>query len=202
MTGAISAQAEAPIRLSAMSRRKAVLRLAASSGVSGGTRRVLVRPGIEAFAITAMAHCARRVSPRGLPVMPISLRSDAAEPVEAAVLPVAAPVGVGDLHGGDPLWVLKAELHSRAQAQRETKRVGHRFPCVLCGQERLRMQRGGHVDAAVIVVGAAEGDIPCGEIGADALEEQAQVNARPLADVVPSLHAHVTDDDLLLGQLV
>src|SRR5215470_9941868 len=38
----------------ATSLRKAVLNAAASSKVSGGTSRVLVLPGSEAFAITAM----------------------------------------------------------------------------------------------------------------------------------------------------
>src|SRR5262245_7118543 len=56
MKPVIFANADALIRLSTTSRRKLVLRLAACSGVSGGTRRVLVRPAIEAFAITAMAQ--------------------------------------------------------------------------------------------------------------------------------------------------
>ena len=56
MKPAMLASAEALIRLSATSRRKLVLRLAASSAVSGGTSRVLARPGIDAFAITAIAQ--------------------------------------------------------------------------------------------------------------------------------------------------
>src|SRR5262249_56403723 len=40
--------------LSATSRRNAVLHCAASSNVSGGTKRVLVRPAIDALAITAI----------------------------------------------------------------------------------------------------------------------------------------------------
>src|SRR6266436_5540084 len=40
--------------LSAISRRNAVLHCAASSNVRGGTKRVLVRPGIDALAITAI----------------------------------------------------------------------------------------------------------------------------------------------------
>src|SRR5262245_2313193 len=50
----MDACADAARMLSAMSPRNAVLQRAASSKVSGGTRRVLVRPGIEAFAITAI----------------------------------------------------------------------------------------------------------------------------------------------------
>src|SRR4051812_4760058 len=40
--------------LSATSRRNAVLQAAASSNVNGGTRRVFVRPGLDALAITAI----------------------------------------------------------------------------------------------------------------------------------------------------
>src|SRR5579871_642131 len=45
--------------LAATSCRNAVLNAAASSKVSGGTSRVLVLPGSEAFAITAMPQDAR-----------------------------------------------------------------------------------------------------------------------------------------------
>src|SRR5271154_269193 len=53
--------------LSATSWRKAVLRAAASSNVSGGTRRVLARPGAEAFAMKAMPQAA------GLPGVGVSV---------------------------------------------------------------------------------------------------------------------------------
>src|SRR6516162_8110670 len=43
-------------RVSPASRRKAVFSRAACSGLSGGTSRVLTRPGIDALAITAIAH--------------------------------------------------------------------------------------------------------------------------------------------------
>src|SRR6478672_11504800 len=42
--------------LALISCRNAVLKAAASWPVSGGTSRVLVRPGADAFAITAMPH--------------------------------------------------------------------------------------------------------------------------------------------------
>jgi hypothetical protein len=42
-----------------MSRRNAVLSSAAWTGVSGGDNRVLVRPGCDALAITAMAQRSR-----------------------------------------------------------------------------------------------------------------------------------------------
>src|SRR5208337_2305303 len=45
--------AAAAIRFPAMSLRNAVLKLAASSKVSGGQSLVFVRPGCDAFAITA-----------------------------------------------------------------------------------------------------------------------------------------------------
>src|ERR1700686_2322880 len=49
--------------LAATSCRKAVLKAAASSKVSGGTSRVLVRPGIDAFAITATPQDGSGASP-------------------------------------------------------------------------------------------------------------------------------------------
>jgi hypothetical protein len=41
------------MRFSAMSFKKAVLKFAASSKVRGGQSRVFVRPGCDAFAMTA-----------------------------------------------------------------------------------------------------------------------------------------------------
>ena len=64
------------------------------------------------------------------------------------------------------------------------------------------MQRGRHVDRAVIIVGAFERDIFGGEIGADTLQELLEVHARPLPDVVPAFHADVADDPFLLGQRI
>src|SRR5712691_11629186 len=50
----MDACAAAAWMLSAISRRNAVLNCPASSNDSGGTRRVLVLPGADAFAITAI----------------------------------------------------------------------------------------------------------------------------------------------------
>src|SRR6516165_1377380 len=47
--------------LSAISRRNAVLHCAASSNVRGGTKRVLLRPAIDALAITAIPQVATAV---------------------------------------------------------------------------------------------------------------------------------------------
>src|SRR5262249_12526354 len=128
--------------------------------------------------------------------------SDTAEPIEAAVLPVAAAPGVGDLHRGDPFRVLEAELNGGAQAQRKTERIGDRFPRVFGGKQGLGMEGRRHVDAPVVIVGAAERHVLGGEIGTNAFEELAQVYTRPLTDVIPALDADVADDDLLLRQLV
>src|SRR5712671_4578705 len=54
--------------LSAASRRKTVLRVAASSSVRGGTSRVLVLPAIDALAITAIAQTDRNFQSGSLPV--------------------------------------------------------------------------------------------------------------------------------------
>ena len=71
---AMSACSAARATLSMMSRRNAVFRSAASIGVSGGDNRVLVWPGIDAFAMIAIAQhwpigfaCAGRRSIRQFP---------------------------------------------------------------------------------------------------------------------------------------
>src|SRR5580692_11773881 len=103
---------------------------------------------------------------------------NAAEPVEAAVLPEAARIVVGHLDGGDPFGVLEPELGGGAQPQRKSERIAEIFLGIFGRQDGLRMQRGGHVDAAVIVVEAAEGDVFGGQVGADGFEEVAQIYAR------------------------
>jgi hypothetical protein len=62
------------------------------------------------------------------------------------------------------------------------------------------MQRRRHVDALGVVVVADEIDVFCGEIGADALQEIAQVRAGPLPDVIPAFDADVLDDDLRVSR--
>jgi hypothetical protein len=62
------ANAAADKMLSAASRKKTVLSIAASSIVRGGTRRVLVLPAIDALAMTAIAHTDRKCQCRPLPV--------------------------------------------------------------------------------------------------------------------------------------
>src|SRR5260370_776855 len=64
------ANAAADKMLSAASRRKTVLSIAASSSVSGGTRRVFVFPGIEALAMTAIAHTDRKCQSGPSPMDP------------------------------------------------------------------------------------------------------------------------------------
>jgi hypothetical protein len=64
------------------------------------------------------------------------------------------------------------------------------------------MQRGRHVDALGIIVGADEIDIFRGQIGADALQEFAQIWPGPLANIIPALDADVPDDDLLLRERI
>src|SRR5262249_24291039 len=54
------ASAAADRMLSAASCRNTVLRVAASSSLSGGTSRVFVLPGIDALAMTAIAQVERK----------------------------------------------------------------------------------------------------------------------------------------------
>src|SRR5580692_7408629 len=128
--------------------------------------------------------------------------SDAGEPVEAAIFPIAARVGVGHFDGGDPFRILEAELGRRAQAQRKAERIGDRLPRIFRCQDGLRMERRRHVDAAAVIVGASEGDILRLEVRADPLQEVPQIHAGPLPDIVPALDADMPDDPFLLRQPV
>ncbi|MNH44922.1 hypothetical protein D3C79_1072240 [compost metagenome] len=61
------------------------------------------------------------------------------------------------------------------------------------------MQRGGHVDAGVVVVGTFETDVFGIGVGADALEEIAEAYAAPTPDRAPAFDANVPGDLLGLG---
>ena len=62
------------------------------------------------------------------------------------------------------------------------------------------MQRRGHVDAGVVVVGALEADIFCRPVGADAGEKIRERHAAPLADRAPALDADMPRDLVGLRQ--
>src|SRR5262249_25050403 len=108
-------------------------------------------------------------------------------PVETAFAPIGLAEFVGDFDYSDPLGVLVAELGRGAQPQRITKRIADDLAGIFGGKNRLRMQRGRHVDAFGIIVGADEIDIFRGQIGADTLQKVAQIRTGPLADIVPAL---------------
>src|SRR5665647_1565675 len=96
-----------------------------------------------------------------------SLSSAAAEPVVPLVFPVTAGVGVGDENRLDVLRILVAELGRHAQLHRKAVARRQRLAIVAQGQQRLRVQRGGHVDTGVIVVGAFETDVLGTRVRAD-----------------------------------
>src|SRR5262249_52406825 len=124
--------------------------------------------------------------------------SNPGKPVEPLLAPERFGERVGHLDRGDPLGILEAEFCGGAQPQREAERVGDRLARISGGEDGLRVQRARHVEALGVVVGALERDVLGGEVGADALEEGAQVHARPLADIVPALDADVAHDPFLL----
>src|ERR1700719_3934347 len=128
--------------------------------------------------------------------------SNSREPIEALLAPERLAEIVRHLDRLDPLGVLVAELGRSAQPQRIAERIGEDLAGIFGGEDGLRMQRRRHVDALGIVVVADEIDVFRGEVGADALQEIAQVRARPLPNVIPSFDADVLDDDVLLGQLI
>src|SRR5580700_9349771 len=110
---------------------------------------------------------------------PIPLRgkcaSNSREPIETLLAPERLAEIAGHFDRLDPLGVLVAELGRSAQPQRIAEWIGKHLAGIFGGEDGLRMQRRRHVDALGIVVVADEIDIFRGEVGADALQEIAQV---------------------------
>src|SRR5712691_11517020 len=120
--------------------------------------------------------------------------STPAEPVVALILPIPAGILVGDEHLHDVLRVLEPELRRYAQLHREAVLGRQDLVGVAEGEQRLRMQRGGHIDARVVVVGALEADVLRRGVRADTREELAETHPAPLADRAPALDADVARD--------
>src|SRR6266478_9523818 len=193
--------------LSAISRRNAVLHCAASSNVRGGTKRVLVRPGIDALAITAIpqvgtaALSVSAMAVRMTPPMPRD-NSHPGEPIVSAIFPKPARKAVGHEYRRDPFGILEPELGRNAQLERIA--VARRQDLVgnLEAEKGLRMQRRCHVDAGVIPVGALEANIFRRQVRADALQERPERDAGPFADHAPAFDANVPRYLRLLRQLI
>src|SRR5262245_34426224 len=115
--------------------------------------------------------------------------SHAAEPVVSAVFPEPTGKAVCHVHRRYPFRILEAELGRDAQLERISITRRQDLVGDLERQQRLRMQRGYHVDARVVSVRAFEAHIFGGEVGADALEEGAERHAGPFADHAPALDA-------------
>ena len=64
------------------------------------------------------------------------------------------------------------------------------------------MERGRHVQAFRVVVGAFKGDVFGSEISTDTLEKSAEIHAGPLANIVPPFHANMPDNELLLRERI
>ena len=97
--------------------------------------------------------------------------SRTAEPVISQVFPVAAGIVVGDENRCDEFRILEAEFGRECGSSPDSRISFRRIARKIQHEQRLRMQRGRHVDAREIFVGAAEAHVACGEIGADALEK-------------------------------
>src|ERR1700683_1269355 len=109
------------------------------------------------------------------------------EPIKTLLAPKRFAEIVRPLDGLDPLGILVAELGRGSQPQRITEWIGKNVAGIFGGENGLRMQRGRHIDALGVVVGADEVDIFGGEVGTDTLKKVAQVRSGPLSDVITSL---------------
>src|SRR5690349_15473955 len=114
--------------------------------------------------------------------------SRTAVPVIALIFPIAARIVVGHENRRDMPRVLEAQFGRYTQLERvavlRRQRVAAEVECEL----GLRMQRGGHVEARVIVIRAFEADIASARVGADALQEGAKRHATPFADRAPAFN--------------
>src|SRR5947209_4835651 len=91
----------------ATSARQQVLSSAASSWVSGGTRRVLTVPATEALAMIATAH---RFSGKPAPLPGSQSPSGAAEPIVPVIFPEAARIIIRHRQRHDEFRIFEAEL--------------------------------------------------------------------------------------------
>src|SRR6185437_7018006 len=128
--------------------------------------------------------------------------SGASEPVVALVDPIAARIRVGDEHLDDVLGILVTELGRHAQLHREAVFRGQPLAVVREREECLRMQRGRHVDAFVVIVRAFEADVLRAGVRADAPQKITERRAAPAADRAPPFHADVPGDLLGMRQRV
>src|SRR6516162_6765026 len=156
--------------------------------------------GVVIYILLGRAGAAASTGGRDL--RDIRVQLDSCVPVETALAPIGLTEIVGDFDRFDPFGVLVAKLGRSPQPQRIAERIADDLAGIFGGEDSLRMQRGRHVDAFGVIVGADEVDVFCGQIGADALQKFAQIRAGPLADIVPALNADVADDDLLLQQRI
>src|SRR5436853_4158136 len=103
-------------------------------------------------------------------------RSNTAEPVEPAISPIAAGIGVRHFDRGHPFCVLETDFGRSAQSKWVSERIGNRLARIFGGKNRLGMKRGRHIEAFRIIVGTPESDVFGLEIRADAFEKNPQVH--------------------------
>src|SRR6516225_10170440 len=131
---------------------------------------------VSAISVQNCAHLSGMSGTR-----PGMTRSNPRVPIKTALAPIGLTEFVCDFDRFDPFGVLVAELGRGTQPQRIAERIADDLAGIFSGEDSLRMQRGRHVDAFSVIVGAEEIDIFCGQIGADALQKVAQIRTGPLA---------------------
>src|SRR6202048_4190500 len=107
-----------------------------------------------------------------------------AERIVALVFPVAALVVVGDFHRDHVFRILESEFGRHPDLHRKAIGAGQDFVGEFERHLGLRMQRGAHIERAVVAFGirALEPAIFGARVGADQLEEIAQRRAGPASD--------------------
>src|SRR5258707_366780 len=128
--------------------------------------------------------------------------SHARKRIVATVFRKPAGEAVGHEYRRDPFRILESELGRDAQLERIA--VARRQDLVgnLESEKGLRVQRGCHIDAGVISVGALEADIFRRQVRANALQESPEWDSGPFADHAPAFDANVPRYLRFLRQLV
>src|SRR5439155_13613205 len=120
--------------------------------------------------------------------------SEPRKPTVAQVRPVGAMVRLEDIGNFERREVLRrlvSQLGRQRQAQRRAVAAIERLAVHLVAEQGIRVQRCGHVQGLVVVVGALEGQEARGRVRPYARQEVADSHAAETADHVPALHAHV-----------
>src|ERR1700690_1688505 len=128
----------------------------------------------------------------GVPGPVLLSTSQSSEPAVALIFPVAGLASlqnIRDADDGQILGLLVSELGRHLQAQRRSVHTIERRAVHFVTHQRLRMQRGSHVDRFVVIVGALDLPKMRARVCSHQLEKLRAPRAPKRADNLPAFHA-------------